>query len=220
MGRKKLADERRQQILAGLFHTIIRKGYANCTITEISEAAGVSRGILHYYFKNKDEMLLELMISLGKTHYEGLLAVIAETDDVMEKLVNIVRFHYMDESAHFHRTAGVWVEFWGQVPSDPQVRGVVRKNQKRIRKLVSDLIQEGIDNGVFRPVDPRNAAAVILSMMVGPTLQWTVDRRAIKIREVSRTLEEYMIRYLQDPSSGKGGVSKDNGTRAIREMGG
>jgi len=199
MGRKKLTDERRRQILVGIFHAVVKKGYANCTITEISEAANLSRGILHYYFKNKKEMLLELMTSLGNIHYEGLVQLLGETEDVREKIKSIVRFHYMDESKPFHDTAGVWVEFWGQAPHDTEVREIIRNIQARLRKLVADLIEEGMEQGVFREVDSYNTASVIMSMMEGPTLQWNVDHKAVNIREVSKTLENFIACYLENP---------------------
>jgi AcrR family transcriptional regulator len=194
-----MTDERRRQILVGIFHAVVKSGYANCTITEISEAANLSRGILHYYFKSKKEMLLELMTSLGNVHYDGLVRIIEETEDVREKLKSIVRFQYMDESKPFHDTAGVWVEFWGQVPHDPEVREVIRTIQTRLRDLISGLIESGMEQGVFRPVDPRNTASVIMSMMEGPTLQWNVDHKSVNIREVSGTLEDFIACYLENP---------------------
>jgi len=200
MGRKKLTDERRRQILVGIFHAVVKSGYANCTITEISEAAGLSRGILHYYFKSKKEMLLELMTSLGNVHYDGLVRVTGETEDVREKIKSIVRFQYMDESKPFHDTAGVWVEFWGQVPHDPEVREVIRTIQARLRDLISGLIESGMEQGAFRPVHPRNTASVILSMMQGPTLQWSVDHKSVNGREVSGILEDFIACYLENPS--------------------
>jgi len=200
MGRRRLTDERRTQILVGIFHAVVKKGYAGCTITDISEATNVSRGILHYYYKSKKEMLLSLMTSMGNTHYEGLGRLMGETEDVREKLKSIVRFHYMDESKFFHDTAGVWVEFWGQTPHDPEVREVVRTIQARLRKRIAELVKEGMDQGVFRKVDPHNTASVIMSMMQGPTLQWNVDRKAVDIRALARTLEEFIDRYLENPS--------------------
>jgi len=194
-----MIDERRQQILIGLFTTVVKKGYSNCTISEISEAANLSRGILHYYFRNKKEMLLELMNSLGKTHYEGILQMLSETDDVQEKLKAIVRFQYMDESKAFHDVARVWVEFWGQAPHDPEVREVVGRIQSKLRKLIADLVLEGMQQGVFRIVDPQNTASVIMSMMEGPTLQWIVDRKALNINQVSKTLEDFISCYLEHP---------------------
>jgi len=199
MGRKKLTDERRRQILVGIFHALVRSGYAHCTITEISEAAGVSRGILHYYFKNKKEMLLELMTSLGKTHYEGLVHLLGETQDVREKIKSIVRFHYMDESKPFHDTAGVWVEFWGQAPHDREVREIIRQIQARLRALIAGLLAEGMEKGVFRRVDPESTASIIMAMMEGPTLQWNVDHKAVDIRKISATLESFLSCCLEEP---------------------
>ncbi len=144
-------------------------------------------------------MLLELMTAMGNLHHDGLVQIIGETDDVREKVKSIVRFHYMDESKPFHDTAGVWMEFWGQAPHDKEVREIIGAIQARLRKLIAGLIEEGMERGVFRAVDPYNAASVILSMIQGPTLQWNVNRKAMNIRELSKSLEDFIACYLETP---------------------
>jgi len=206
MGRKKMADERRKQIFIGLFNAIVKKGFTSCTITEISREAGMSRGILHYYFSNKQEMQLELMKSLGDTHYDQILALADSTNDVREKIKKIIEFHYLDESKPFHDTVGVWVEFWGQSPHDRKVQQAIRRNQARIRKLIAGLIDEGIDEGIFRHIDSLGAASVILGMIEGPTLQWSVNRKAMDFQQTAGCIEEFIFSTLEHPGEKDGQV--------------
>lgn len=201
MGRKKMTEERRKQIYIGLFHAVVKKGLLKCTITDISQEAKLSRGILHYYFKSKQEMLIELMKSLGETHFKELQRIIAGADDVGEKLNRIVQFQYLDDSKPFHDTASVWVEFWGLAAHDREIREVVRTIQARLRTFIAELIVEGMEKGEFRKVEPTPAASVIMSMLEGPTLQWCVDHRALNIKEVSKALEDFIFCYLKSPGS-------------------
>lgn len=43
-----------------------QKGYSNCTIGDISESAGISKGLVYSYFKNKDDLYLSLMLPVLK----------------------------------------------------------------------------------------------------------------------------------------------------------
>ncbi len=57
MSPKTATDPKAQKILTAVRTLLAKKGYMRTTISLVAEEAGVSRGLLHYYFKNKDEML-------------------------------------------------------------------------------------------------------------------------------------------------------------------
>lgn len=200
MGRKKMTQERQRQIFIGLFNAICEKGFAGSTITDISREAGLSRGILHYYFKNKREMQLELMRSLGKTHFDGIRWLISGLEDALEKIKGMIQFHYMDETKPFHDMVRVWVEFWGQAPHDQDVREVIQENQRRLRDLIASLLREGMEQGAFRTVDPVSTASMILGLIEGLTLQKCVDWKSIQMEEMSQTIGDFLQQYLARPS--------------------
>ena len=50
-------DARRKQIVDGLMKCMQTKPYQKISIKEIAQAAGLSHGLLHYYFSSKDEIL-------------------------------------------------------------------------------------------------------------------------------------------------------------------
>ena len=54
-------DWTRNMIQATAKELFFEKGYANCTIGDISESVGMSKGLLYSYFKNKDDLYLSLM---------------------------------------------------------------------------------------------------------------------------------------------------------------
>jgi AcrR family transcriptional regulator len=202
MGRKKITQERQKQIFIGLFNAIAKNGFANCTITEISQQAGLSRGILHYYFKNKQEMQLEFMKSLGNTHYEGLLWLISGMEDAREKIRSVIRFHFLDESKAFNDMVRVWVEFWGQSPHDRQVREVIRTIQQRLRGLIAGIIEEGMEKGLFRKVDPVGTASMIMGLIEGLTLQKSVDWKSLGFDEISRSIDAFIFYFLDQAGTG------------------
>jgi len=57
MRQSKKSDEKSRRILAAVRSILAQKGYAGTTINLVAAEANVSRGLLHYYFKNKEEML-------------------------------------------------------------------------------------------------------------------------------------------------------------------
>jgi AcrR family transcriptional regulator len=50
-------EEKVDHILQAALRVLAAKGYENATIADISKAAHVSRGILHYYFSDKEDLV-------------------------------------------------------------------------------------------------------------------------------------------------------------------
>jgi len=58
---RELRTQSRERILAAALTVFAEKGYHNATITEITARAGVSRGLLTYYFAGKQQLVHELL---------------------------------------------------------------------------------------------------------------------------------------------------------------
>ncbi len=64
MGRKSLKVERRAEITRAFARVLAQHGYAGATIIAVAEEANLSPGLLHHHFRDKREMLLELLTVL------------------------------------------------------------------------------------------------------------------------------------------------------------
>ncbi|MGA9875686.1 MAG: TetR/AcrR family transcriptional regulator [Solirubrobacteraceae bacterium] len=56
---KQLSGEKAQRIVEAMRHSVARRGAAGSTFDHVSREAGVSRGLLHYYFGTKEQLLVE-----------------------------------------------------------------------------------------------------------------------------------------------------------------
>jgi AcrR family transcriptional regulator len=56
---RSLSGEKAQRIVEAMRHSVARRGAAGSTFDHVSRAAGVSRGLLHYYFGTKEQLLVE-----------------------------------------------------------------------------------------------------------------------------------------------------------------
>jgi TetR/AcrR family transcriptional repressor of bet genes len=65
MGRPSNTEERRAQIVEALGAVMAKEGYARATITAIARQARLAPGLIHYHFKDKDEILVELVATLA-----------------------------------------------------------------------------------------------------------------------------------------------------------
>jgi AcrR family transcriptional regulator len=56
-----LSTDTREKILQAAFTVLSRQGYENTSIKEIAEEAGVAQGLVHYYFKSKQQLVLGVL---------------------------------------------------------------------------------------------------------------------------------------------------------------
>ena len=66
MARKSNTEQRREEIVAALLAVVAENGYEKATIQAIAQQAGLAPGLIHYHFKNKEEILLHLVKSLAE----------------------------------------------------------------------------------------------------------------------------------------------------------
>lgn len=66
MGRASMSEERREQIVEGLLEVMAEKGYERASVNAIAKQAGLTSGLVHYYFKTKQEILVALVDLLAQ----------------------------------------------------------------------------------------------------------------------------------------------------------
>ena len=138
-------------------------GFDGLRMDRVAKAAEVATGTLYNYFRDKDELLLHVI----DTRFVPIRQRFAEIRDSHrtppEKLEDIVRAHL-----NFVK------EYRGLVIIITTAEGLslaVKKgaNAKRetVRRIFAEIIDQGIDQGFFRPFDSMLAARLILGAING-----------------------------------------------------
>ncbi|GAB2979287.1 TetR/AcrR family transcriptional regulator [Amycolatopsis acidiphila] len=83
---EEMRTQARQKILAAALQVFAEKGYHGATITEITQRAGVSRGLASYYFPNKHLLVEELL----DAYLDGVAAIIDVPGGPDERLGGII----------------------------------------------------------------------------------------------------------------------------------
>ena len=191
-----MAPVRREQIVRATIRCLARDGYSGLTMKKVACEAKVSQGILHYYFADKRAILVA---ALG-----------AVTDDLDRRVAAGQARGPRDPRARLRAlicaclrlaaTEGefwiVFVEFWGAMMHDRRLREINAALYERTRRLIGAVIAQGVRAGVFRRVEVLHAAAVILALVDGVSLQLTFDPRAFGVTTATQFCEAAVMRYL------------------------
>jgi AcrR family transcriptional regulator len=124
---------RRRQIMAVAADLFAARGFANVTVDEIGDAAGVSGPALYHHFAGKEALLGEMLIDISEYLLAGGRRCVADGgDDVLERLI---RFHA--EFAVSDR-ALITVHFRDLVHAADADRARVRRLQSQYALLWAD----------------------------------------------------------------------------------
>ncbi|MGH7365975.1 MAG: TetR family transcriptional regulator C-terminal domain-containing protein, partial [Candidatus Rokuibacteriota bacterium] len=95
----------------------------------------------------------------------------------------------------------VFIEFWGEALHDRRLAGVNRQAYARARRLIGAALAGGIAAGEFRRLDVGEAAAVVLALLDGLSLQLTFDRGLMTLPRAARVAEAALLPYLATGAS-------------------
>ena len=165
-----VSAERKQQIFEAAVACFSRKGYHLTTMDDIATECGLSKGSLYWYFDSKKGLFLYLFtVMLEQMSAVWDQIVNDQTLSATEKLQATLSMFgpVMADWAPFF---GVMLEAWGQTRFDEDVEEVMHSFYKPYIATMTQILQEGVDNGEFKLASPEATAAVILCLYDGMTL--------------------------------------------------
>lgn len=90
-------EQKKKEIALGAKTLILQNGTNNITISQIAKAANIGKGTVYEYFKNKDEIVFELVEILMQEHNKRKEKQLASHDRTREKVKSFFSFFYVDD---------------------------------------------------------------------------------------------------------------------------
>ena len=187
-----LINLRRSQLTRAAYKVVAQKGYNDFTIKDIAVEAGLSTGLVHYYFKNKEDLLFKLLKEMNTNLRDGLKKTLTELTDPKDKLVAFCdeAFDLVDkEKAYFY----VLIDFWAQINHDKQIRQANGKLFQSYRDEIAAILKEGLAKDVFAVEDVKMTSVMVISLIQGTIIQYIIDQGAFDYREIKEKIKEQIL---------------------------
>ena len=192
-----VAPQRRAQIIDATFFSIALKGYSAITMQDIADSAGVSKGVIHYYFKNKEELFVSVLQKLIAELDECTTERLADARTPVERMQAMIAavFEKCVENKKFHT---VVLDFWAHATKHPTLREASANQGSRYRHLVAKIIEDGQATGDFRKdIHADLVAAALVAQMQGLLTAWTLNDQAFDLMEATAICQEMTMAYLR-----------------------
>jgi len=141
-------------------------GYRRTSVAEIARDAGIAVGTVYRYFKSKEEIFLQVVRDLNDTWITRAREAMSQPGTPIERLARLgpISMEYNQENKLLNALLNrdpeiVYAPLMDQIADD-----LLRQNVS----LMAEVIQEGVESGNMRPMDPERAAFVIF--VAGQTL--------------------------------------------------
>jgi AcrR family transcriptional regulator len=182
------------QAAADLFY---RKGYSDTSIREVGAKAGVSNSLLYHYFKDKEEMLFQIISATSI----DLLETLKEVDDrvsdpllsLREKLVQHMVLHGMRR----RRESKIVVEenYW----LTGKRRETIMEYQRQIYEIYMKNLRALADQGIIKDLN-LTVVAFSLFGVINWFFRWYREKKPLQPEEIADTTLEMLFH----------GILKDN----------
>ena len=161
----------REAVLEAAIHCFEEQGYDETTTALIARRAGIAVGTLYGYFRDKEEILLELLDTtvadvadlvierLAPEHWEG-----ADPRDTARALIDTI-FHSQ------HVRPGLQRIMWERYFKDEEFRRPFEAIRSRIREAILHFADALAERGLLREMDRESASYVILN-----AVQWNATQ--------------------------------------------
>ncbi|HSD23720.1 MAG TPA: TetR/AcrR family transcriptional regulator [Solirubrobacterales bacterium] len=172
---RELSGDRAQRIVEAMRSSVARRGIAGSTFEHVAREAGVSRGLLHYYFGTKEALLVEVVRRDTEHRIARLDQPLGEAQSVDEVLEILVA----DLQDSIQNEPGFWVLLFDLFTAgrrNPEIQREVGELFNRTRDHVAEILSAKQAEGVISPSTDINAVvALLFAMADGIALQVLSD---------------------------------------------
>jgi TetR/AcrR family transcriptional regulator len=170
---KKKDGDTEQRILDAAHTVFVRRGTAGARMQEIAAEAGVNQALLHYYFRNKEQLSRAAFERAAKGFMPAAVQVMASDDELEDKVRRIIDL----ELDHLARAPYLPGYIISEITHDPQraaqlvaaVTGLTPRDLgPRVLGRLRSQIEARVKAGVMRPIAPESFVVNLMALCIFP----------------------------------------------------
>lgn len=195
----RIEDIRRVELIDAAHRIFLQEGLRGLTTTKICAEAGMSQGILTYYFRDKEEVLFEMVRMNHRVLADEVVVHLRAARTRWDRLIALIDGNF--PANRFDRpAASAWISLYSEAAHNESYARLQRPYYKRLRSNVASVLKplmarDAIDHFV------RGFAAMIdgLWMRRGHSEEdmWLSEAKLLLVEYVEQSLGADMVRMLK-----------------------
>ena len=186
---------KKREIVEAASRVFRARGLHAAGMRDIAAELGMAVGNLYYYFRDKEDLLAFVQESALSRLLEMAARVQALDLPADGKLRLLLEEHVVGLNDPDEGTPGSLAHLEVEALGEER-RPAVLARRDEYEQILRSLIEEGMDQGIFRRVDPKVASLALLGS-VNWTVKWFRPEGGKSAREIGRQIADMMVRSLR-----------------------
>jgi len=152
---------KREAIFQATRKLLARHDFHDLKMDDVARRAGIAKGSLYLYFKDKDSVYSGLVQSL----FDKLFPLLSQTLQSDMEPIGLLHGALKTQVLFFEQHIDVFTHFFREGPGSSAREKSLKDSFCEYVRRLTDIIKEGIRRKQFRNVDPNKAALILIGMI-------------------------------------------------------
>lgn len=188
------ALDKKKRILAAAVECFAQKGFHKSKIIDIAKIANVADGTVYLYFKNKDDLLINVFEDAIGDRLQKIQEIGENSNSALDKLIS-----FFDSSVELFTNnpfiARLMAVELRQSPEFSKKYPTYKPLQKYLRFL-QEIIEEAIEEKSIRPVDSKAVSFLIMGTMNFMMTEWALKNQSYSLSEMKDKISDIVMHGL------------------------
>lgn len=160
---------RAEALMSAALDLFAERNFASVTIKDIANVAGVNTALIYYYFNNKTDLFQKTIENAVANAFAGIERVADDPDDPDDPATLITSWldNHLSLYDPIHKLVKVSLDYKGAPDKVAAIDEAIQYFYDHERELLSGAIRAGVEQGIFKPVDPDKIAQYISTYLDG-----------------------------------------------------
>jgi TetR/AcrR family transcriptional regulator len=189
-------DWTRKAIQEAAKKIFFQKGYANCRMEEVAERAGVSKGLIYAYFRNKDDLYVSLMIPVLQAINASAAVFRKELDDGKYRTGKEVLKAFAERYKNLYRLDPEGIRIIQAFQQGDLISSMGKESRDNLNRIGREnfvnaraIIASSMERNLLPQMDPAKLMDLIWGMFIGIVQLEESKHRATKKNHLLEMLD-------------------------------
>jgi AcrR family transcriptional regulator len=187
MSTQKSEENKKELILKAALDCFTKNRIDTVTMDVIAKEAGISKGLIYFYYKSKDDLIYELCESWCKESDEALFKMAVECDlkDLIYEYPKFLFAHTMINTHH-----QFFMQLWSRSIEDEQLRNRLSKMHHDHHRKHVEFLKMGVKKEFLKhDTDVESLAILFHAIFDGLLVQWHYDPSIDLIKQWKKSMD-------------------------------
>lgn len=202
MGRKSIANERRDQIIEAFYRCTVNHGLAASSIRKIAEEAKVQPSTLHHYFESREEIIEQAVVYFTDMIFRDFNDQMQSLKNSGDKISRGIEFIFSKGMINADYT-GFFLECCVAARKNEKIKKTLALLFSRFRDAIMIHLEQMNGFSELSEKDQHLLSIMVVALHEGIELQWFANETAIRPDQALDATFQLIRFFIQEKTQGR-----------------